>query len=287
MKKNIKIMCGKGSLLGDIIMFLPSLTILKKLHPDCSITFPIAKKCQQIVPLLLTHPLIDSIYITEEYEGLNNKDIEWIEKQKFDLLFNPFTPSPSQSDWYNYRNCIEQTLLMTSKTFLIEYEKLKEKDKYPKLYIQSTEKQQNAIYIWPFAGYGKSPHRNPSPDYWNRLIKELINKYTIYHCGSDNEPVLIEHENYHKITSLPFAEQIVRSLAGKLIIGTDSGSLWVTAACVFGPPQISLITNHNTNHNSNKLALAPIGRRCHNLYADNGCDNILQKDVLDLIIKLI
>ena len=62
-------------------------------------------------------------------------------------------------------------------------------------------------------------------------------------------------------------------------IGTDSGSMWVIGA-YNKIPQINLITNWLPNHFQNKLALAPVGEKTFNLYADNGCSNISIEDTL-------
>lgn len=285
LKNKKKIFAGRGSILGDIIMFLPALNVLKKKYEGCSITLPVAKKCQQIVPLLLTHPLIDSIYITEAHEGLNKEDEKWILDQNFDLVFDPF-PSHQKEDWYNDVPCVQETLRMASQTLLVGYGLLSKEEKLPRLYWPQPEKEKNTIYIWPFAGYGKAPHRSPSVKWWQELLKELLLNYKIIHCGSDNEPILSEDSNYSKITNLPYSEQIIKSLSGTLHLHTDSGSGWIVGAYQI-VPQINLITNHLPNHNTNKLALAPIGSKCHNVYADSGCDNIPQKDVLDLIEKLV
>ena len=284
--KNKKIMAGRGSILGDICMFLPALTVLKNKYPGCSITFPIAKKCQQIIPLLLTHPLIDSIYITDANEGLNKEDEKWILDQEFDLVFNPF-PAHQKEDWYNDGvNCVEETLRMASQTLLLGYGLLSKEDKLPRLYWPQPEKEDNTIYIWPFAGYGRDLHRSPSVKWWQELLKELLLKYKITHCGSDNEPILSEDTNYSKITNLPYSEQVIKSLAGSLVLSTDSGSGWILGAYQM-VPQVNFICNHLPNHHSNKLALAPLGSKCHTLYADNHCDNIPTKEVLGLIEKLV
>jgi ADP-heptose:LPS heptosyltransferase len=264
----MKIFGTRFSLIGDIVMSLPILDYLKDKYGEYYMYFSIAKKCEQSAPIFYNHPLINSIKISDYHEDLGENDFEII--SKCDLVFNVKPPHPQEQDWYNYRNCIEETALMAGldpKLF---------KDKVPSLkqYWDDEHIYEKTIAIWPFAGYGQGLERSPSKDWWELLISRLINNgYKILHFGVDNEPNLSNNENYKKITNLSFFEQIKYSLCCNAVIGTDSGSMWVTAA-YNKIPQINLITNWLPNHFQNKLALAPIGEKTINLYADNGCSNI-------------
>ena len=73
--KNIKIFGGRGSLIGDTIMFLPALNILEKLFPNSYKIFPISQKTSYSAVFFLNHPLIDKIHILEKWEGLGQNDI--------------------------------------------------------------------------------------------------------------------------------------------------------------------------------------------------------------------
>jgi ADP-heptose:LPS heptosyltransferase len=281
----MRILFSRGSLIGDIVMCLPALSILHK-KTDCEITFPIAKKCKQAARLFENHPLIKEIYITNGHEHLDHIDEQYLYGKNFNYIFNPFPNHPREQDWYNYRTCCEETLLMASADLYNEYLKLDmcDESKFPKLYpFERIEKFESTIAIWPFAGYGKDLNRGPTSKWWADAIGKIIDKNlescSIFHFGAENEPILSNDPKYFKFTNESFVKQISMSLGCDIIIGTDSGSMWCTAA--YGiVPQINLITNWLPNHHSNKLALAPIGKKCKNLYADFGCSNIRIEDLL-------
>lgn len=267
-----KIFGIRGSLIGDIIMSLPILEYLKQEYRDeYYMYFVIAQKCEQAKPLFFYHPLINDIKITDNYESLGINDLKL--QSECDFCFDIFPTHPKEIDWYNYRNCVEETALMAS----INPEALQQKT--PKLIKywdnKNLYKNQKTIAIWPFAGYGTGLNRSPSLYWWSQVVSRLLkNNYKVIHCGTPNEPQLINDNcNYINITKYSFFDQIQYTLECSLVIGTDSGSMWVTAA--YGQiPQINLLTNWLPRHKKNKFALAPIGNVTKNLYADNGCDNI-------------
>lgn len=265
-----KIFGIRMSLIGDIVMSLPVLDHIKTLYPKSYIYFSIAKKCKQSKFLFENHPYIDEIKITEYDEDLGPSDYEII--KQCDVFINPKPQHPKENDWYNYRNCVEETFIMAG----FDLSLLKTK---PKLYLdKKMDTISNSIGIWPFAGYGKGLHRSPSIQWWDKLISKLEN-YKIFQFGSEND-VLLPNKNIIDCRFKTFEEQIYKSLECSLIIGTDSGSMWVTGA--YGiVPQINLLTNWELNHRSNYLALAPEGDKCYNFFSENSCDNINQEYVLD------
>lgn len=263
----MKIFGTRMSLIGDIIMSLPVLQKLHSISYDPYVVFSIAQKCKQIAPLFENHPLINEIKISDGLEDLGENDKKIIDTCDIVLPVRPNQPEPF---WYNKYNLIEQTTIMAG--FKPEFTK----NILPILYINRTIHKETSptIAIWPFAGYGKNLHRSPSAVWWNKLI-EIISKKNIkvHHYGAENEPNLSDNPAYNKFTNLSFSEQIYKTLKCDMAIGTDSGSMWVIGA-YHHIPQINLITNHSYNHFTNKLALAPVGSKCFNLYADEKCDNI-------------
>jgi len=272
----MKIWGVRSSLIGDSVMALPILEVLEKKYPNSYKYYCIAKKCQQCSKLFANHPLINEIKISDYEESLGESDFEII--KNCDLVINVSPPHPQEQDWYNYRNCVEETALMAG------INPLEVKNIKPRLYLEKDiKKLNNTIAIWPFAGYGQGIERSPNLDWWKNLFTELNNNnYKILHCGTNNEPEIGFGENYTKITNLEFIEQIYTSLGCNGVIGTDSGSMWVTAA-YHKTPQINLITNWLPNHKQNLLALAPVGDKAYNLYADNGCSNITINSILKSI----
>lgn len=276
MNDKIKIFGVRMSLIGDCIMSLPILDYLKNKYPNSYIYFSLAKKCQQAKFLFENHPLIDEVKITDFDEDLGPTDFEII--KNCDIFINPKPPQPSVQDWYNYKNCLEITFILAG----IDTVNLKTK---PKLTIKNKDtKLANSIAVWPLAGYGSGNNRSPSKNWWESMLSKFPDK-KIYQFGHPKD-YKIELPNVIHLNEKNFEEQILKSLNCSIILGTDSGSMWVTGA--FGEvPQINLLTNWLPNHIKNPYALAPIGEKCFNFFAEGSCDNIDVSEVADKILELI
>jgi ADP-heptose:LPS heptosyltransferase len=292
MDKKIKIFAGRGSLIGDTVMFLPALTILEKYFPDSYKIFPISQKTSYSSVFFLNHPLIDKIHIVEQHEGLGHQDAEII--KKCDYFIHPFPQHPPcpgltvgiDNFWYNHYTCVEETMRMASIS-MDAFKCLEEQEKKPKLYQWfNSERKSKSIAIHARAGYNDAPIRNPSTAYWKELTKKIQDKgYKIYHCGVEKEEDI--GENITRITHLSLFDQIKVCLGCDLVIGTDSGFNWLIGA--YGHPMISLLCCSAPNHNQNLFAFAPDNYKNNNinLLAHGSCDNIKQEEILDAIDKLI
>ncbi len=292
MDKKIKIFAGRGSLIGDTVMFLPALNLLEKYFPNSYKIFPISQKTSYSSIFFLNHPLIDKIHFVEKYENLGDKDFEII--KQCDYFIDPFPyhpPCPGLSVgvdnfWYNHYTCVEETMRMASIS-MDAFRSLEEQEKKPKLYQSfSSERKRKSIAIHARAGYNDAPIRNPSTAYWKELTKKIRNKgYKIYHCGVEKEEDI--GEDIARITGLSLFDQIKVCLGCDLVIGTDSGFNWLIGA--YGHPMISLLCCSAPNHNQNLFAFAPENYKNNNinLLAHGSCDNIKQEEILDAIDKLI
>jgi ADP-heptose:LPS heptosyltransferase len=286
MNKNFKLFSGRASLIGDTIMFLPALNYLETKYPNSYKIFPISKKTSQSAPLFINHPLIDKIYVLEQEESLSVQDIKLI--KDCDLAINPFPNHPDVKDWYNYYNCIEETIRMAGIN-LKEFNSLPVDLKKPKLEKWfKISKNEKTIAIWPFACYGVDTGRNPSIEWWQKLLKILDKDYRVFHFGADAEPNLGEGlNNYYKLTNLSFLEMIKITLGCDLSIGTDSGSSWVIGA--YGFPQINLILKNSPEHKQNFNAFSPENYLNNkiDLIGLNGKDSINIQDLLNSINKIL
>lgn len=282
MNKNFKIFGGRASLIGDTIMFLPVLNYLEKKYPDSYKIFPISKKTSQSAPLFINHPLIDKIYVLEQEESLSIQDIKLI--KECDFAINPFPAHPDVNDWYNYYNCIEETVRMAG-IDLKEFNCLPEDLRKPKLEKWfKTNKNEKTIAIWPFANYGVENARNPSDKWWKNLLSILDKEYKILHFGSPLEPNLGENlNNYYNLTNLSFFEMVRITLGCEFSIGTDSGSSWVIGA--YGFPQINLILKNSPNHIKNFTAFSPENYLNNkiDLIGLDGKDSITKEKVIESI----
>lgn len=290
----MKIFAGRSSLIGDTVMALPLIKVLQRLYDKPDITWPIAKKCRQAAPLYIDQLGINSIYITQEDEFLNNQEQKWI-KENFDLFINPTPGHPKGEEWYNERSCVSETMLMAGEQYYEKWLELDEEDKKPRLnpWWNNGEKFEKTIAIFPFCGYGKGFERSPSKNWWQNLIKILIEDldYQILHFGYYNEPDLwygksweLEDEpKYIYNCHFPLFEQIQKAYKCSKSITLDSGTGWIMGA--LGVNQISLICNWLPNHNKNFFALNPINynNTIKTLFGEKSCDNINKEDIIKLL----
>jgi hypothetical protein len=299
MEKNstdMKIWGMSYGVLGDLVMGLPMLNYFEKKYPGSYKFWVIEKKCSIGAQLYFNHPLIDRIKITDEWGGFGKIDKQLMEK--CDIIAEcPPADKRGRPDWYNYESCVEHTAILGGIKDIKEV--LTEDEMKPRLYkwfdtgapaVTSTYAKKantsdiiydNNIAIWPFAG---SPGRSPSPRWWNILVDGLIHKgYSVFHYGMPYDPKISNLEGYRAFTQLSYFDQVRSSLASQLVIGTDSGAMWVMGA--YSHPAINLMTNYLPGHRSNLLALEPINDNGQTFYEMGGCDNISIRQVANNIME--
>ena len=265
--KNISCWIGRSDLIGDAVMSLPMFSYFEKLYPGSYKIFPLMRKCLQAAPLLINHPLIDRIHISEHDEDFGGYDKSVFEK--CDIKLNT-RPSHQIDDWYNYFDCVPETIRMAGIDLDHFNSTLSEQERYPRLYRyfdtglfnpnsfgycvkDERVKSSKNIAIQPFCGYGKGLERSPDKGFWSKLVKKLIDAgYEVSHYGFVNEPVLSYDVRYSKLTDLSFFDQVKAALASKCLISGDSGFSWVTGA--YSHKSIYLITNWQRNHYQNLFA---------------------------------
>jgi len=273
----MKIYGCRAQLIGDAIMALPILTYLEKKYPNSFKYWSVAKKISQAVSLFINHPLINQIHVTRGLEGPEKDD--YILINSCDLILN-VNPQHPDARYPNDFNIYEETFRMAGFS-IEEYNTLSEEEKRPKLVKWfDVKKHPNAIALFAFAGYNRQPFRNPSIEWYNDLIVEL-NKmgYYVFQFGHDTESHF--YNISWRFNNQSYFEQIKMALGCDFVINTDSGSGLAIGA--YEHPQISLLTNHWPGHNKNFFALAPNNINNQNLFARNGCDNILIEHVIEAI----
>ncbi len=307
----IKIWGTSFSLIGDLVMSLPQLKYFKKKYQKTYINFVIHKKISYCAPLFYNHPDIDKIIISGKWSSFSSEDYKIASEcdvvtTKLDHKNQTILDRKHEDKfWYNKRSCIEETALMSGISDLDQV--LTYKEKIPQLTkwfdVGFEDEQKKAAYtydkadskrnkilskslaIWPFAGYGRSKNRNPSEEWWSKLVSKLTNNsINVYHFGYFKEPELSENKKlYHNLTNYDFFNQIKISLGTKLALGTDSGSMWVLSA--YNHPIIVLGTNWYDNHTKNfKSTIPPIVEgECifkENNFANLSVDEVYKK-ILD------
>ena len=97
---------------GDLCINLIACKAFKRDFPNSKLYFGINKKYQSIKDIFLFNDLIDDIYIWDSYnEWPSQNDINYIEDQKFDLVFNPM-PKHSKKNWYIDYHQTQEVCLM-------------------------------------------------------------------------------------------------------------------------------------------------------------------------------
>jgi len=300
MSKVRKIWGPVTGIIGDLIMGLPMLTYFEKKYPGSYKYWVIQKKCSQCAPLYFNHPLIDRIKITDEWDEFGEYDKNLIAECEIGTNTSPSGWKHSSQDWYNNVSCVEETAFMAGISNLrdvLSVDELKPRlykwfdvgfpnvtSTYAKSRNVSKEQYHNNIAIWPFAGSDASLGRSPSPSWWDVLIDNLIkNGYTVSHYGMPWDPKLSNSEGYKTYPHLSYFEQVKSALASRLVVGTDSGAMWVMGA--YSHPAINLMTNWLPNHRENLLALEPINDNGQTFHEIGGCDNIPIEKVLYNILE--
>lgn len=284
--------CVRPSRFGDLISSLPFLNWLEKQYPNSYKMVLVDRACSQIAPLLINHPLIDKIYITEETDKITPQEEEWF--KKFDLVMEPFVPI-TKEDWFNEIVLVEESFCMNwlrgrGRIDPNEWNKLTKEERKPHLTKWfNTEKQGNYIAIWHSAGYQNSDpanlKRNPSPEYWRGLIDILIKEgYEIAQLGL---PALNLHPDILNLSYYSLFEAIKFTLGSSILsLGTDSGSQWICGA--YGHPQIILSTYWRKGHVKNQKAHIPVNcdDRLICLFHETDINKIDYYNVIEMIKEL-
>ena len=306
----IKIWGTSFSLIGDLVMSLPQLKYFKKKYQKTYINFVIHKKISYCAPLFYNHPDIDKIIISGKWSSFSPEDYKIASESdvvttKLDHKNQTILDRKHEDKfWYNKRSCIEETALMSgiadldkvltykekipqlTKWFDTGFEDEQKKAAYTYDKVESKRNKilSKSLAIWPFAGYGRSKNRNPSEEWWGRLVSKLTsNSINVYHFGYFKEPELSENKKYyHNLTNYDFFNQIKISLGTKLALGTDSGSMWVLSA--YNHPIIILGTNWYDNHTKNLKATIPpiVDGEC--IFKENNFSNLSVDEVYEKIL---
>lgn len=101
-----------GGQFGDLIIQTVAARAFKEQFPDAALTFAVAERYKDILPLFAEHPHIDSFHIWEGYDDMwpTPADREYMSFKRFDHVFNPMAPH-SRPDWFNHRHYGEEACL--------------------------------------------------------------------------------------------------------------------------------------------------------------------------------
>ena len=286
---------GRSSMIGDNLATLPTARLVKKHDPNSHITWAIGKKSSSFAPLLLNHPDLDSIFITDGLEGLESEN----DFNKFNSCNYKLTLSPQHPDFIypSQRNIYLESFLMAG--FSEEqWALLTEEEKIPKLVkwwipVKRLFSDRKTIFFTGMPNFGNESKRWVTKKYLENLIEILINlEYCVIQSGGEQDECWFSNcnlsdsfknklqTNYIRVNEKSFFEQIQIANECDLIIGSDSGMSLVCGA--YRLNQISLIPIHWGNDN-NPTALSTNNPNNFSFYSHGGNDNIDMNLVVDKI----
>jgi ADP-heptose:LPS heptosyltransferase len=286
---------GRASMIGDNLAALPTARLVKKYDLNSHITWAIGKKSSSFAPLLLNHPDLDSIFITDGYEGLESKnDFNKFNSCNHRLDLNPQHPD---SIYPSQRNIYLESFLMAGFSE-DQWTLLTEEEKIPKLVkwwspVKKLFGDRKTIFFTGMPNFGKESKRWVTKKYLENLIEILINlDYCVIQSGGEQDESWFSNwnlsdsfknklkTNYIRINEKSFFEQIQIANECDLIIGSDSGMSLVCGA--YRLNQISLTPIHWGNDN-NPTALSTNNPNNYSFYSHGGNDNIDINLVIDKI----
>lgn len=98
-----------GGQYGDAVIQTVAARAFKEQFPDAKLTFALASKYREILPLFAHNPNIDGFHVWDGYdaEWPTPIDREYMAFKRFDHVFNPLC-GHLQPDWYNHRHYAEE-----------------------------------------------------------------------------------------------------------------------------------------------------------------------------------
>ena len=201
---------------GDLCINLVACKAFKRDFPNSKLYFGINKKYQSIKDIFSFNDLIDDIYIWDSYnEWPSQNDINYIEDQKFDLVFNPM-PKHSKENWYIDYHQTQEVCLMQG---LEPPENLQiNLNKYFK-----TERNKKFVAVNLFAETSshapKVPNLEKSREYCE-LLK--MKGYIPVQVGLETEPEICENRFVGN-----FFETIQFALSCDFVFTVDSALAWI------------------------------------------------------------
>jgi hypothetical protein len=205
-----------------------------------------------------------------------------------DLVLNTMPPHPDDR-FPNDFDIYEETFRMSGLP-IEEFWAMTEEEKRPKLvkWFDTENLGPKTLAFFACAGYGANgwASRNPTKQWYEKLLPMLYAEgFTIYQFGHPLDYTFAPHSQHVDCRSLPFFDQVKKSLGTSIALATDSGTSLILGA--YGFAQVSLLTNHwnSPKHVRNFYAFGTNNPNNYSFFGMNHCDNISQKEVLDKIIE--
>jgi len=280
---NNKLFMGRASMAGDNLSALVTARYVKKMDPAAKITWAIGKKCSSMAPLLLNHPDLEKIFITDGAEGLESER-DFAESSSCDYRLNLNPQHPPGSIYPKSGNIYLESFLMAGFS-LEQWESMSDEDKIPKLVkwwnpVKRPFGDKKTILFTGMPNFGKESNRWVSKKYLEELARKLINTgYAVIQSGGEQDERWFDGwemsagfmSNYKRINERSFFEQIQIANEVDCIVGSDSGMSLILGA--YGLPQVGILPIHWGNEN-NPSALSTNNPNNYSFYSIGGTDNI-------------
>lgn len=284
--------------IGDSVCSLTAARYIKKIFPDSYSVATLDPRTRELAPLLLNHPDIDRIYITQKEEGYTEMEEKWASTFDFNLpLFGHYVPD----DW-------GKTISPREANFRLRFQyqprdsslsgdgwnTLTEEEKKPKLERWfNIERHNKLVVIAPFVGYNLNDEitrmRSPSVEWWKPVVEMLFEMgFTIAQIGLSKSPLIHNYPTAYNTKfsdkrDLSLLESVKLALSSDLFIGACGGMSMIINA--YGHKSICPYTNWKKTAISE--ALLPINWKDQliPLYGQNGVNSITLENVHQAVCR--
>lgn len=257
---------------GDLIMNTVALKAYKAVCPDSHFTFAIGPQYADMIPLFQGQPDIDEIHVFSSYDGWPNTiDTEYLQKNKFNHIFNGMPNHTSFDWWRKYHQC-QELLLMHGLPDIKDY-------KCSLIKWFSTPRYTKTVAFAPFAGYyNKDNNKKLSVKKAQEIVFFLISLgYDVLQLGGKDEPAL-EQAIKHDVN---YFESVKNMLGCDFLLATDTGLRWVASAYDF--PTIGL--DSDEIYNDKISSIQPINKNSIYISSKN-CNDITIDSLKNAIINI-
>jgi ADP-heptose:LPS heptosyltransferase len=235
---------------GDSVCSLVAARYIKKIFPNSYSVAVLDPRTKELAPLLINHPDIDRICISQKQEGYTDTEKQWASAFDYNLpLFGHYVPD----NWGKTMNWVERNFRIRfqfestdSKLSVIGWNTLTKEEKMPMLTPWfNVNRLKKTIVISPFVGYNLSDEttrtRSPSMEWWINVV-EMITKmgFNVVQIGLPNLP-LIKHDKVNDKRELSLLESVKLALGADIFFGACGGMQFIINS--YGHKTICPFTN--------------------------------------------
>lgn len=245
----MNILFGNAGQYGDLIMNTVVARAIKEKFPESTLTMGIGNIYKEIEPLFKNHPIIENTHVWDSYDKWpTQKDIEYFENNKYDIILNAMPQHPQNHLWYKLINhqC-EAVTIMNGLT------PPKDLSCYLEKYFE-VPSCKDYIAISPFTAWNK---KNISKEKWQAIINYIVKErgFNVLQLGAPNEyhfkDTFYPNDGMYSWPPWDYFQSVKKMLGCTFIITLDGGLNWVSSA--YSNPTLALLGHHYDGLNTSKL----------------------------------